>query len=692
MPKVIEGFSFPDDATAEEINAFLRNQRREKARASQEREAPPEGTPAPKDISWGEYAKGLGRSAAAGLSFNFSDEALAGIRSLAGENYEEALADERRKLKAFQEQYPIAGMAGEVAGSLPTMLVPGLGVARGAAMAGKLGSSAIKEGAKLGAKQGALGGLGEAEGGLDVEGVIQRGKGAATGATTGAVVGGALSGLGEGAKGAYGAIKERFVPRTSDDVAKAKILQDLERSGMTPRQAQAEFEYLQSTGARPAYFDVNPSLGSRAEAVAQREGPAGERLVEDIYERQRGQRERIMGQARERFDQSKAFYETADEAADALRTKAKPFYEEAYKAKLPLETQYQLQSIMNDVAESFPQAIDSARRLYAAERRTGDFKRVGTRETAKGDEAFDMIPQIRQWDYIMRGLGDVATKETKEITGEITALGGAALRMRAEIANFIDEQVPAFARARRQYAGDLEVRDALNTARKEFLRVDPEDLARRWERMSVAEKEAYRAGALKNIRDSLFGTGDFTDATKRIGQSVQDRREALNIIIPEKASARLFQDYLEAEARIAARAQKVSAGSQTARRGELKKDLDSGADLSALGVAGDIANSRYGNAMQKVFNIITNSPVVPERRINAIGEMLRANKLDEVERLTASLEKFMEEQKKKQIRSRQIQEGVSAIGGREVGSAMGGKEGQPSGPPPVTIYGPGNRM
>lgn len=692
MPKVIEGFSFPDDATAEEINAFLRNQKREKARASQEREVPPEGTPSPKDISWGEYAKGLGRSAAAGLTFNFSDEALAGIRSLAGENYEEALADERRKLKAFQEQYPIAGMATEVAGSLPTMLVPGLGAARGTAMAGKLGSSVIKEGAKLGAKQGALGGLGEAEGGLDVEGMMQRGKGAAAGAATGAVVGGALSGLGEAAKGAYGAIKERFVPRISDDVAKAKVLQDLERSGMTPRQAQAEFEYLQSTGARPAYFDVNPSLGSRAEAVAQREGPAGERLVEDIYERQRGQRERIIGQARERFDQSKAFYETADDAVEALRTKAKPLYEQAYQAKLPLETQYQLQSVMNDVVEAFPEAVNAARKLYAAERRTGDFKRVGTRETAKGDEAFDMIPQIRQWDYIMRGLGEVATNQTDAITGRITQLGSGAKNLRSQIASILDKDVPEFAAARRQYAGDLEVRDALENARKEFLRVDPEELARRWPNMSAAEKEAYRAGALKSIRDSLFRSGDYTDATKRIGQSVQDRREALNIIIPEKASARLFQDYLEAEAKIAARAQKVSGGSQTARRGELKKDLDSGANLSALGVAGDIANSRYGTAMQKVFNIITNSPVVPERRINAIGEMLRANKLDDVERLTSSLERFMEEQKKKQIRSRQIQEGVSAIGGREAGSAVGGKEGQQSGPPPVTIYGPGRTM
>lgn len=691
MPKVVAGYSFPDDATQEEISAFL-----EKRAAKKQTERSDVGSlpPPREEMSWGEYAKGLGRSAAAGLTFNFSDEALAGIRSLAGENYDEALADERRKLKTFQEQYPIAGIAGEIAGSVPTMFVPGLGVARGTAMAGKLGTSVIKEGAKAGAKQGVISGAGEAEGGLDAEGMIQRGKGALGGALAGGVAGGALSALIPAGSRIYGAAKERFFDKsgeTAEKVAKQKILQDLERSKMTPGQAQAEFEYLESTGARPAYFDVNPSLGSRAEAVAQREGPAGEQIVEDIYERQRGQRERIMGQARERFDQSKTFYETADEAAEALRKNAKPFYEEAYKAKLPLETQYQLQSVMNDVAEAFPDAIASARKLYAAERRTDDFKRVGTRETAKGDEAFDMIPKVRQWDYIMRGLGDVVTRETKEVTGEISQLGSAARRMRAEIANFIDEQVPAFARARREYAGDLEVKDALNSARKEFLRVDPEDLARRWEKMSVAEKEAYRAGALKNIRDSLFGTGDFTDATKRIGQSVQDRREALNIIIPEKAGARMFQDYLEAEAKIAARAQKISAGSATARRGELKKDLDSGTDLSALGVAGDVANSRYGNAMQKVFNLIVKSPAVPEKRINAIGDMLRANKLDEVERLTKSLEKFMEEQKKKEIRSRQITQGVSAMGGREAGSIIGGDEGR-SPPRPLTIYGPGNTM
>lgn len=685
MPKIVQGYEFPDDATQEEIQKALSSVRPQRAKPRDEEAdiAPPK-----EEMSWGEYAKGLGRSAAAGLTFNFSDEMIAALRARnEGISYDEALADERAKKKAFEEQYPVAAIGSEIAGGLPTMLIPGLGGVKAAQTAGRVGkilNAPITQMATAGAKQGALSGLGEAEGNVTTaEGIASRAAGAATGAATGAGVGAGLNLAGKAAAPVVRNIAERVRPGVADDVAMAKVLQDLERSGMSPAQAQREFEYLQSTGAKPSYFDVSGPLTSRAESIVQREGAAGEGIVEDIAQRQRGQRERVMGQAKERLGQSGNYYDTAEDAAEALRKNAKPLYDKAYAAKIPLEAQYDLQVIMNDMKEAFPQAEQYARQLFAAERRSGDFKRTGTRETPTGNEAFDMIPKVQQWDYIMRGLGQTIEKETDNVTGKVTQLGGAAKMMRNEIATILDKEVPDFAAARAQYKGDLEVKQALENARKGFSRADPEELAIAWKGMSEAEREAYRAGALKNIRDSLFKSGDFTDATKRIGQAVQDRREALNIIMPEKASARLFQDYLEAEAKLAANARRMKEGSPTERRGRLRADLEGDVDLGALGMAGDVVMGRHGTLMNKVFTLLAKSPTIPEKRVEALGKMLRENDLKGVERLTKSLEAFVAEQERKAQRNLKAGKTVAGRAGRVAGGETAESPGEPI--PELTI-------
>jgi hypothetical protein len=77
------------------------------------------------------------RSMAQGLLLGGADEAEAYLRSLAGENYDAALADIRTKTKAYQEAEPGAALGYEVAGGLlPTaaaLLTPG---AQAAAPAG----------------------------------------------------------------------------------------------------------------------------------------------------------------------------------------------------------------------------------------------------------------------------------------------------------------------------------------------------------------------------------------------------------------------------------------------------------------------------------------------------------------------------------------------------------------------------
>jgi hypothetical protein len=693
MAKVIQGYSFPDDVTEEEAKAFIQKQKAASAPKDQpkKQEEMPAAEP-PQEMGWGEYGAGLGKSALSGLTFNWSDEAIARARSAfpGGVPYEQALQEEREQIKKFQGQYPVTAFGSEIAGSIPTAFVPGLGGAKfiqGTARIAEAAKPLIQAGI-TGFKQGVIGGAGGSEGdATTAEGLKTMAQDSAVGGALGTAIGTGMTALGRAASPIIGRVQEWMKPQKySEDVAKMKVLEDLKRSSLTPEQAQAKYEYMESTGATPSYFDVSPSLTSRAETIAQRPGASGEALTEDVIARQQGQRKRIMEQAKERLDVDKPYFDSVDDAVTALRTNADPLYKEAYKAKLSPETQYDLQGVMDRVNAAFPKAAKYAEQLYAADGK--QFRGTGTE--ALYSNTFNGLPKLQQYDYIMRGLGQVLDKNT-DVAGNITQIGGAAKKLRGEIAKILDDQVPEFAAARAQYKGDMEVKEALLGARKNFLRADPEELARDWAKMSVAEKEAYRAGALKSIRDSLFGSADYTDATKRIGQAVQDRREALNIIMPEKMSAKLFENYLEAEARIASNAQRIKSGSPTARRLEGAKDLESQPDMTALGVAGDVAKGKFGAAANRLFNTLVKNPAIPEARADAIGKILRSGTPEEVDRATKSLVAFVEEQQRREAARLLKERAVVGSAGRTAASRTAANrappppEDDPYEMPPLTI-------
>lgn len=155
------------------------------------------------------------RAAGQGLSFGFGDEIAALAQSAVGDKtYEEAVAEERAKLEAFRKGNKTLAYGLEIAGSLPSMLIPTLAAARAPQIA-KLGSIAARRlgaagtAAASGAAQGALYGAGTAGSG---EGETI--KGAAGGAIVGGALGGALgAALPKVSEGAQALLKEK-VPLT----------------------------------------------------------------------------------------------------------------------------------------------------------------------------------------------------------------------------------------------------------------------------------------------------------------------------------------------------------------------------------------------------------------------------------------------------------------------------------------------
>jgi len=161
--------------------------------------------------------------------------------------------------------------------------------------------------------------------------------------------------------------------------------------------------------------------------------------------------------------------------------------------------------------------------------------------------------------------------------------------------------------------------------------------------------------------------------------------------MPNPTNARLFEETLRYEAKLLQNANKMIQGPATARRGQQFKDLESD-DFGIFGIAADVAAGQPTTMFRRMLNIFSNNPAIPEKRAEAIANILRAGNPREVGRAISSLEKFAEDQAKKEAASVARRREISGRAGRIIGGEIGEEEGRTIPPPPVTIYGPGRTM
>lgn len=155
-------------------------------------------------------AEAFARAMAQGVSFGFSDEATAKLKSMfKGTPYEEEVEKERAAYKAAEQAHPITSTIGEMAGgAIPAI---GLTALTGGAAAAPL-AARIGLGAAEGLATGALYGAGKAE--KDTL------KEATSGAGIGALVGGAIPVVGRAFKGAGEAVEKAVASENAPEYLK----------------------------------------------------------------------------------------------------------------------------------------------------------------------------------------------------------------------------------------------------------------------------------------------------------------------------------------------------------------------------------------------------------------------------------------------------------------------------------------
>ncbi len=546
-----------------------------------------------------EFVRGPGQALAQGATFGFYDE-LRGLADQAlGGDYEAGVEQARGEAKGYRKENPILSPVLEVGGGLTTAIPAGI-----AGSGTRLGQAAISNIPSLlrygagGAAGGALAGAGYSEEG-------ER----ATGATKGAVAGGALGvGLpvagrlaGAGVQGLGWLSGAARAPRSR---ASRKLAQALRRDSLTPEQVQAR---MRKMGPQATIADAGgENVLGLAEVSGQMPGQARNRAVAMLNRRQTGQQGRVMDALTDTLGDESDFYQTLKRIGQEKRANAAPLYKQAYDVDVPYTDKLQdltkRPSVQKAMRNALKQAADEGEDIAPAFRiKNGE---------VEGLEQ----PSMKTWDYVKRGLDEVIESNTDEF-GKVNAAGRRAANIKREMLDELDEINPTYKQARQVFADDAANESALKMGRQ-FIRKDAEITQDALNKMSEAEREYFRAGAIRAIRDKIEAAADTNDAYKRIFNNPGIRKK-LESLFPDKRSFAQFARQMQNESAFYRTRGTVTGNSATARRLAQQSDLNVDSEF----MSGAVLSPEYALARTGLRSL-QNRMGIPEDVAEELAPML----------------------------------------------------------------------
>jgi hypothetical protein len=218
-------------------------------------------------------------------------------------------------------------------------------------------------------------------------------------------------------------------------------------------------------------------------------------------------------------------------------------------------------------------------------------------------------------DYMKRGL-DAVIESRAGGKNAISRTEARALRNRLnELLDLVDKEHPEYAEARKTFAGDASLRDALESGTN-FLNESHTVTAKQLARMTDGEREMYRVGAVDALRNIGERTPENMDKVKRLfgNPEAKARLQAL-LGDPDKFAG--LSDDMAKEAQLVQTKNGALVGSRTAPMALEMGDLFSTAANAATGNIG-------GLAKQGVKAILSNRAKVGSEKIaNAVSQKLQ---------------------------------------------------------------------
>lgn len=287
---------------------------------------------------------------------------------------------------------------------------------------------------------------------------------------------------------------------------------------------------------------VGPRTTGLATAALSKDTPETAAYGAQLDARQQGANSRVMDQTNRALKPDNYLTETK-KLQDALYTNAKPLYDAAYAQHQSVQAPA-LYDLMNT-----PSGQEAAARAY---------KMMQDMQLPVGQpDATGMVqhPSLQYLDQVKRALDDMITSEegsgpTYQATNQGRVLRGMRDKLRTQIDTATADpsgQPGLYQQARQQFAGDLEVSDALRSGREDFAKLTPDELRAKVANMSFAEKDAFRSGVAEGLFQKLNNTTDVQNPAKRV-VSTPGIQEKLTALFDKPSDAGKYLAALQREA------------------------------------------------------------------------------------------------------------------------------------------------
>lgn len=638
IERVIDGkiYEFPAGTPEATIRRFTLN----KAGTPDSPATAPAATVRPQAPRPNAMLPGAAGQALQGLSMGFSDEAIARLRSMGGnQSYEDLVKAEREGLRKYAEENPRTAVASELGGALVPALftggagaIPSVSKAVGPKLAGMLFGKApsIPRMMGYGAGSGAVTAVGTSE-----KPPGELGGEAVKGATVGAVTTGTLGLLGKYvAMPAFSKIKQSLGFGDANKAADLAIVKALEKDGMTPDQALAKMQSMSRGEITLADLGENTAALLRNATAAP--SPARRIGKSELVTREMERIPRVSEDLRTLMSGSKDFYTDVLDLIKKRSDEADPLYKAAYAS-----------------APTFsPATAPDIARL----RNLPTFKeamKIGAKRMADNEiDITDPRNTLRGLHETKIALDDMIENAMREGSGGQAAT---LLNMKRRLLADMEKASPEYRIARQTFAGDSELLTAMKEGQQIYTmpELDMRKLIDRF-KDSPSEYDAFRSGISQAMLEKLRVAGPTADPVKSILS--RDAEQKLRRAFRDDAAFDEFKDRLMQEQRML---QTEKAGF---RRTPLDTDLDQGA--AGVGAAANLMAGRpftaAGDALRAQFpNMIGMPPRVARQTTQKL--LTPTDKVDTV--IDSIMQSLKQQEELLLSSSRATNAGASLVGG-----------------------------
>lgn len=288
------------------------------------------------------------------------------------------------------------------------------------------------------------------------------------------------------------------------------------------------------------------------------------------------------------------FYGTIDDILEKGRAKAAPTYDEAFKANQSMSSkrldrilaQPAAKQALRETAESFQNAMERVavpdKELTAIVK---DLQSVGKAKAAPGGVAQGL--KLKTLDEVKKRL-DLMVRDAKRASDMGTGTSKTYSDLNSLRADLIDEidnlDVTAragpnsfkpegglYKQARGQSGDYIKTSKAMEEGR-DFLSLDPEIITKTVSKMSPHEKEAYKAGMVRKLRDVIDSSGDRRNLYDATFGKPGIRKRIAAVVTP--AEYRALSKELKAEKAVYDFAYEVLGNSATVSKAIAAKEFD----------------------------------------------------------------------------------------------------------------------